>query len=610
MKTNTSHRVPCFVFAGVALCVLVAPVTVAAARSLETGQAVPAGGSLLGITAHFPTADRAYLSAPPVAVPAADRGYPVARGYPATGLPELLGTRDDSWRHRLARRLGRIPQRWMSPGAVTATARALQGGEVSEHIRQQGHHIQNEILAVLLAAGRDETVRATGGLVRQLDVSYGTGHGGRPDHAGLDLMLALLDQGRSAAYGHLGYSLQDKEHALSTGVGYRLNTDGDRAMLGANVFYDFLSDPALHRLSLGLEARLSLLDVYMNWYQAMNDGEAFADGSVTYTPDGFDVGVMGRIPWVPWMSLAAKYYRWNRLYGEADLRGQIYSAVLTPIPLAEISLNFDNALSAGADWGMEGRLRYRFGVPISEQLKWRTADAYSGSVDPASRRFERPRREYQQWVQTFVPCTYGFAVATPGVLDSDGVVELLEGTNLDLRLRFTRNRAGCDAGLALLCVLSDGGECVSDGGMGGNAVDFVYFSPQLPLAINFAGNALSVERELQIQLVFDSSGAPMDSGREFTFQLRSGSTGPVLGEVQFREDAGDGSRDKVLRLEPASASMFDVGRLRESADIVLYETLNSSPESGLAFTPVCAASCPTEVRDRGCATVFNPRGSP
>lgn len=559
MKTNTSHRMPFSAWAGVVLCVLVALVTVAVARSGEAGRAVPAGGSLLGITAQFPTADHAYLSAPPVAVSATARA--------TTGLPELIGTRDDSWRHRLARRLGRIPQRWMSPGAVTATGRALQDGQVSEHLRQQGHRIQNEILAALLAAGRDETVRATGGLVRQLDVSYNTGHGGRPDRAGLDLMLALLDQGRSAAYGHLGYALQDKEHALSTGVGYRLNTDGGRAMLGTNVFYDFLSDPMMHRLSLGLEARLSLLDVYMNWYQAMNDGKVFADESIAYTPDGFDVGVMGRIPWVPWISLAAKYYRWNRLYGEADLRGQVYSAVLTPVPLAEVSLNFDNALSAGADWGMEGRLRYRFGVPISEQLKLRTADAYSGRVAPASRRFERPRREYQQWVQTFVPCRY--TVATSGMtLSSDGLVELSEGTSLDLRLRFTRNRAGCDDGLALRVVSE------------GVVVDFVDFSPELQaLDLDFAGNALSMERELRIQLVFDDDAAD----QEFELQLLAGGTSS--GAVKFLgEDIGTtGNEPGVIRL--ASFTPMPAAR------VVLRETL----DRGLAFTPACTGSCPTQV---------------
>lgn len=554
MESNTVYQSMPVGPAGAALCALAVAFTVALAWPVGEPQAVTAtvpsaAAQLTGITASFPTPDRAYLTSD------------VLRSLnDGVTLPELPNLPGDSWRHRLVRQLGVIPKRWTSPGRLLATGRAASDGELPEHLSRQGHRLQNELIAALLTASSREALRASGGLIRQLDLSYNTGYGGSPDSAGIDAVLALIDDPRHAVYSQLGYLMQDEEHSLSTGIGYRVLSDGAKAMLGANAFYDYLSAPSTHRLSIGLEARLSLLDIYFNWYERLSSPEANADGSFSYSPSGWDLAVAGRIPWVPWLSLNVERYRWNRLFGESDLRGLTYSAVLTPIPLTELSLNYDNSVGEGADLALEGRIRYRFGVPLSRQIQPLRASTFAGRVVPNSRRFERAQREYRHWVQTFTPCQY-----TLGFVGDSAAVD--EGTSIVLTLRATRNRADCDDALSIAEPPT---------------VETLTFAPALAsVDLSFVSGALTLEREVRITAVFDSDAQP---DLAIDLQLLANGT-PVGAALELQvNDLGVGTESGIVQLGPVEVvrrfTLTTVPeRITEDAtatDVVVTATLDGS----------------------------------
>ena len=529
MQLHTPQRWSPGVPASAGFCALVIAGVMAVAWPVGEPGAVNApatapAAEFIGFTGAFPGPDRAYL------VGAALRAQGALKPG-AVVLPDLHAVREDSWRHRLARRLGALPERWTSPGQLLSAGRAARDGKLAEHVSRQGHRLQNEIIVALLSAGSREALRASGGLVRELALSYNTGYGGSPDSAGVDMMLALLDTPRNAVYSQVGYLMQDEEHSLSTGLGYRVTTDGGKAMLGANAFYDYLSDPSTHRLSIGLEARFSLLDLYFNWYDRLSAPELNADGSSTYSPSGWDIAVAGRIPWVPWLSLNVERYRWNRLFGESDLRGLTYSAVLTPIPLTEISLSYDNSVGEGADLAAEGRLRYRFGVPLSQQIRPLRASSFAGRVVPESRRFERAQREYRHWVQTYVPCRYDLSV-----MGDD--VDIYEGTSVLLVLRVTRNRAGCSDALSIAEPADSG--------------TLAFVPPLGTLDLAFTNSALSVEQQLRATVPFFNADDSGDYDVELQLLVNGASQGlPVVLQVNAIDiDNPDATDPPVVQLGP------------------------------------------------------------
>ena len=364
---------------------------VVAEGAIVTQSVQPA--ALLGM-ADFPQLDEGTLLAEQYPVPSA--GQAAVEDV----LPQLdgLATRPDSWRTRLARRMLRLGQQQvnMSPQRLAAMLRDIRdseslSGTLQQNLQARGAHLQEQLLRALIDAGVDELQRNKGTWLRNLELRYQLPMNGRQEMLGMNAMFALVDSPGYALFSQAGLTLQGgKEDAYNFGLGYR--SVHSELMLGANLFYDYLSDPGLQRFSMGLEAKTRLLDLYANWYQAITGAVPVSATRATYTPDGWDVELAGRIPQLPWVDVSAKYYRWDLLGGDKDLTGQRYSMRLQPVPLLSVEALYDSPENSSADWSIETRLKYRFGVPLREQLRFARVRAHR----PSFRRFEQVRREYEQ----------------------------------------------------------------------------------------------------------------------------------------------------------------------------------------------------------------------
>ena len=350
--------------------------------------------ALLGM-ADFPQLDEGTLLAEQYPVPAAGQAA-VEDVLPQLGGPPA--TRPDSWRTRLARRVLRLGQQQvnMSPQRLAAMLRNIRdseslSGTLQQNLQARGVHLQEQLLRALIDAGVDELQRNKGTWLRNLELRYQLPMHGRQEMLGMNAMFALVDSPGYALFSQAGLTLQGgKEDAYNLGLGYR--SVHSELMLGANLFYDYLSDPGLQRFSMGLEAKTRLLDLYANWYQAITGAVPVSATQATYTPDGWDVELAGRIPQLPWVDVSAKYYRWDLLGGDKDLTGQRYSMRLQPVPLLSMEALYDSPENGSADWSIETRLKYRFGVPLREQLRFARVRTHR----PSFRRFEQVRREYEQ----------------------------------------------------------------------------------------------------------------------------------------------------------------------------------------------------------------------
>ena len=226
---------------------------------------------LLEISADFPGPDTAYLTLGTLM--SAGKEPLAAPVIPGAALPSLGGGKaEDSWRHRLARRMQRMGQQLVSPQRVAGTLRQLQSAPdtVPGTI---GEQMQRQAVRAVLDTGIDELKRLQGTHLRNLELRYRTPLGDQKALLEMETLISLLDTQEGLLFGQAGLLWQDGDEAVNVGGGYRHTVADGALLLGVNAFYDYLSDPGLQRYSLGLEAKGRIADLYANLYQALGDGK-------------------------------------------------------------------------------------------------------------------------------------------------------------------------------------------------------------------------------------------------------------------------------------------------------------------------------------------------
>ena len=139
----------------------------------------------------------------------------------------------------------------------------------------------------------------------------------------------------------------DSRLAGNIGVGYRKLSDNKNSMTGANIFFDY-DEKGNARASVGLELRSSAFDALANYYSAISGGKTVGDFTER-TLDGYDISVVGQVPYIPWVNVIGKSYRWEAEKNSKDSTGEKLSLemALTPNLIAEVG--FDDNNISGTD---------------------------------------------------------------------------------------------------------------------------------------------------------------------------------------------------------------------------------------------------------------------
>ena len=134
----------------------------------------------------------------------------------------------------------------------------------------------------------------------------------------------------------------DSRLAGNIGVGYRKLSDSKTSMTGANVFFDY-DEKGNARASVGVELRSSAFDVLANYYVAISGGKTVGDYTER-TLDGYDISVVGQVPYIPWVNVIGKSYRWEAEKNSKDSTGETLSfeMTLTPNLIAEVGFDDNN----------------------------------------------------------------------------------------------------------------------------------------------------------------------------------------------------------------------------------------------------------------------------
>ena len=139
----------------------------------------------------------------------------------------------------------------------------------------------------------------------------------------------------------------DSRLAGNIGVGYRNLSDSKTSMTGANFFFDY-DEKGNARASVGVELRSSAFDALANYYSAISGDKTVGDYTER-TLDGYDISVVGQVPYIPWVNVIGNSYNWEAEKNSKDSKGEKFSLemALTPNLIAEVG--FDDNNISGTD---------------------------------------------------------------------------------------------------------------------------------------------------------------------------------------------------------------------------------------------------------------------
>ena len=132
------------------------------------------------------------------------------------------------------------------------------------------------------------------------------------------------------------------------GLGNRVLTDDKSMMLGANVFFDTDLLEKHKRASLGIEAKAHMLDLNLNFYEALSN-TITVDKTDEKVLRGHEFGIASQVPYMPWAKLHYTDYLWEKDQASTDTEGKIYSLEMQVSPSISIEGSLDESGNTGVD---------------------------------------------------------------------------------------------------------------------------------------------------------------------------------------------------------------------------------------------------------------------
>ena len=132
----------------------------------------------------------------------------------------------------------------------------------------------------------------------------------------------------------------DNRYIGNLGLGYRFLNSDKSMMFGVNSFYDRDISEAHSRVSLGFEAKASILDFTFNQYQKTTN-QKIIDGTKEQVLSGNEYNLSSQVPYMPWTTFNFQGYKWENEKAINDTKGNIYSLEMALNPSLQFDLSRD-----------------------------------------------------------------------------------------------------------------------------------------------------------------------------------------------------------------------------------------------------------------------------
>ena len=140
----------------------------------------------------------------------------------------------------------------------------------------------------------------------------------------------------------------DNRYIGNLGLGYRFLNSDKSMMFGVNSFYDRDIQENHSRVSLGFEAKASILDFTFNQYQKTTN-QKIIDGTAEQVLSGNEYNLSSQVPYMPWTTFNFQGYRWENEKAVNDTKGNVYSLEMNLNPSLQFDISRDVSSVNGVD---------------------------------------------------------------------------------------------------------------------------------------------------------------------------------------------------------------------------------------------------------------------
>ena len=128
--------------------------------------------------------------------------------------------------------------------------------------------------------------------------------------------------------------------AANLGFGFRQLSDDESYFIGTNLFFD-LDDEANKRASLGLEFHSSIVGA--NMYRSLGSSSNLVDGNTERVLDGYDINIVGQMPFMPWAEIVYTDYRWEAEIASQDSDGYKFAGEFWLTDYVRLEIGVDDS---------------------------------------------------------------------------------------------------------------------------------------------------------------------------------------------------------------------------------------------------------------------------
>ena len=136
------------------------------------------------------------------------------------------------------------------------------------------------------------------------------------------------------------YVRGQERQSLNLGFGIRNLSDDDKYFTGYNVFFD-TDSKSNTRSSLGWEFISDPLKINGNWYRKISGAKLISSFNERVL-NGYDINVLGQIPYFPWANIKLNNYKWDAIKNTKDSEGMKYGGEFYITKSVTLELGIDN----------------------------------------------------------------------------------------------------------------------------------------------------------------------------------------------------------------------------------------------------------------------------
>ena len=173
-------------------------------------------------------------------------------------------------------------------------------------------------------------------------------------------------------------------YITNLGLGHRVLNEDKSIMFGTNAFWDYDFEGEHARISLGLEAKASMLDFTANRYQKITNMKVVAS-TEEQVLTGTELNLTSQLPYMPWAKINWQNYHWENEKASLDTKGNEISLELFLSPTLTLEVSGDYSDSSGVDD------EYTYGLAFNYPPKENTKTLQDGMI--ASVAFEKENME-------------------------------------------------------------------------------------------------------------------------------------------------------------------------------------------------------------------------